>query len=131
MKMAFYKGPGTFFDKLIRFATRSEYSHCEIEVNGLCFSSSPRDGGVRGKRINLESGHWDVIDIMGDEFTALAWFHEHDGAGYDWVGLVRAVIPFFPHSSTRWFCSEACGAALGIPAGRLSPQDLFDRLRPF
>ena len=130
MKLALYKGKGTFFDALVRFVTCSEYSHCEVVLDGVCWSSSPRDGGVRRANINLQSGHWDVIDIQGDEALALAWFKSHDGAGYDWIGLIRTVIPFFPHSKTKWFCSEACGAALGIRADDMSPQDLFDRLRP-
>ena len=130
MKLALYKGHGNALDKLIRFVTRSEYSHCEIVIDGVCLSSSPRDGGVRSKYINLATGHWDVIDIKGDEWMVLAWFHEQEGAGYDWIGLIRTVVPFFPHSGSKWFCSEACGAALGFDASRLSPQDLFDRLRP-
>ena len=128
--MAFYKGKGNFFDAVVRFVTRSEYSHCEIVIDGLCWSASPRDGGIRCALINLQSGHWDVIDIQGDAAAATLWFRSREGAGYDWVGLIRTVIPFFPHSETKWFCSEACGAALGISASRLSPQDLFDLLRP-
>lgn len=130
MKMAFYKGKGNFFDAVVRFVTRSEYSHCEIVIDGVCWSSSPRDGGVRQATINLQSGHWDVIDLQGDVPLVLAWFLANEGARYDWVGLIRTMIPFFPHSKTKWFCSEACGAALGIQANTLSPQDLFDRLRP-
>lgn len=130
MKMAFYKGKGNFFDALVRLVTRSEYSHCEIVIDGVCWSSSPRDGGVRRTQINLQSGHWDVIDLVGNEEAVSLWFKSREGASYDWIGLIRTVIPFFPHSKTKWFCSEACGAALGINASTLSPQDLFDRLRP-
>lgn len=130
MKMAFYKGQGNFFDALVRFVTRSEYSHCELVIGDLCWSSSPRDGGIRRAQINLQSGHWDVIDIIGDEDAVDLWFKSREGAGYDWIGLIRTVIPFFPHSKTKYFCSEACGAALSLRADDLSPQDLFDLLRP-
>ena len=129
MQLAFYRGPGTLFDKLIRIITRSEYSHCEVVIHGKCWSSSVRDGGVRGKYINLQSGHWDVIDLLGDEAATELWFKSHENADYDWLGLMRCVIPFFPHSSRRWFCSEACGTALGLRADDMSPQDLFDRFR--
>ena len=129
MKLAFYKAPGTLFDKLIRLATRSAYSHCEIVIDGMCYSSSARDGGVRRAAINVDSGHWDVIDIPGDPAPVLAWFSRHDGAGYDWLGLARCVIPFFPHAASRWFCSEACGSALGLDASSMSPQDLFESYR--
>lgn len=130
MKMAFYKGKGNWLDALVRFVTRSEYSHCEIVIDGVCWSSSPRDGGVRRTQINLQSGHWDVIDIQGNEASAELWFKSREGAGYDWIGLIRTVIPYFPHSKTKWFCSEACGAALGMRSDAMSPKDLFDRLRP-
>lgn len=127
MRLALYKAPGTLFDKLIRVATRSAYSHCEIVIDGACYSSSVRDGGVRRAFINVDSGHWDVIDIPGDPARVLDWFSRNDGARYDWLGLARCVIPFFPHAANRWFCSEACGAALGLDASRISPQNLFER----
>ena len=52
MRVAFYKGEGNFFDKLIRWWTKSSYSHCElIFSDGIFFSADPRDGGVRYKNI--------------------------------------------------------------------------------
>ena len=48
VQLALYKGRGTLFNALIRWWTRSPYSHCELVINGTCYSSSIRDGGVRG-----------------------------------------------------------------------------------
>ena len=68
--LAFYKGRGSSWwirlqDGLIRFATRSPYSHVELIVGRAehdreetCLSSSGRDGGVREKRIVLERAKW-------------------------------------------------------------------------
>lgn len=94
MQLAFYKGPptdaGHFFAHYgVCAVTFSKYSHCELVIGGLCYSSSARDGGVRSKRIDLTSGRWDVIDVGGDAARALEWFRAHEGKGYDWTGAAR------------------------------------------
>lgn len=125
MKIALYKGPPTdLAHKLAHWAvclfTGSPYSHCELVIGGICYSASARDGGVRAKAIDLNTGRWDVFPIEGDEKAALNWFIAHQGQKYDWAGIARFAIPFLPHRSKQWFCSEACGAALGLD----NPQDL-------
>lgn len=67
MKLALYKStrPGLpgLYNRLVRWWTDSEYSHCELVFSdGMCGSSSWLDGGVRLKRIELDPDHWDVID---------------------------------------------------------------------
>lgn len=77
MKIAFYKvkenDKATFLDKLIAFFTSSwkerlngdflkSYSHCEIILDNLMISSSPRDKGVRIKEFK-DIGRWDFIEI--------------------------------------------------------------------
>ena len=56
MKLAFYKAKhGTKIDKIVAAAIGSEYSHVELVFSdGICFSASPRDKGVRFKTINLD-----------------------------------------------------------------------------
>ncbi len=53
---------------------------------------------------------------------------DHLGARYDYAGLVLSqVLAFGRHDPDKWFCSEICAAALGLPnPQRLSPQFLFD-----
>jgi hypothetical protein len=54
VKIALYKGKKTITDKLISWWDRGLYSHVELVFSdGLCASSSPRDGGVRMKPIEL------------------------------------------------------------------------------
>ena len=125
MHICLYKGPPTdlahkIAHKAVCWFTGSKYSHCELLIGGLCYSSSARDGGVRAKAIDLTSGRWDVYPIEGDEKKALQWFIDHMGKRYDWAGIARFVIPFLPKVDGQWFCSEACGAALGLD----NPQDL-------
>lgn len=120
MQLAMYKGPAArrwdrFCHWWIRVWTRSPYSHAELVIDGVCYSSSPRDGGVRAKVIDLNSGRWDVFWIEGDRARALGWFEAHKGDRYDWAGIVRFVLPFLPHRSRMWFCFEAVGAMLDLP----------------
>lgn len=135
MQIAMYRGPAkTAWFQIVHWVicigTRSRYSHCEIVIRGDCYTCSERDGGVRGKKIDLYSGHWDVYDIPGGreaEDAALRWFAEHHGEGYDWRGILRFVLPWIKNHERRWFCSEACAAALGIPEPhRITPQGLLD-----
>lgn len=135
MKIAFYLGrkadnpKSKLFDWLVCAWTKSRYSHCELVIDGVCYSSSKRDGGVRGKVIDLNSGHWHVFDLNRDSEKALDWFYAHFGRSYDVAGLLGFVLPWRTHDPDRWFCSEACAAALKIPKHwTLSPGDLFNYL---
>lgn len=126
MQIAFYKGPAQDWrHKLAHWAvclfTRSNYSHCELVIDGICWSASARDGGVRRKVIDLKSGRWDVVPIHGDRVGALAWFTAHEGEAYDWAGVFRFALPWLPNSDTRWYCSEACAAAIALSARSNAP----------
>lgn len=122
LQLALYKGPpSSIVHKISHYITRlgtwSRYSHAELVIDGNCYSSSARDGGVRRKTIDLSSGHWDVFDIYVTKQTkakALAWFVEHNGNPYDYRNIVRYVLPFIGHNKNHWVCYEAVGAALGI-----------------
>jgi len=133
-QLAFYKGPPT--DDLahilghygIRVWTWSRWSHAELVIDGLCWSSSARDGGVRSKVIDLASGRWDVVEIDIPDWQlqrALEWFLLHDGDGYDYLNIGRFVLPPLGQDRSRWICFESIGAALGFAgAHRLTANDL-------
>lgn len=122
LQLALYKGPpSSFIHNISHYVTRlwtwSKYSHAELVINGRCYSSSARDGGVRGKDINIFSGHWDVFDITSNEIIkqkALQWFNFHNEDPYDYRNVIRYVLPFIGHNKNHWVCYEAIGAALGI-----------------
>jgi hypothetical protein len=138
--LAFYKGRGATLperlqDGAIRMATRGIYSHVELIAGdakcgqvSLCFSASSRDGGVREKPILLNSEAWDVVALNVGCNDACAFMRRHFGARYDYAGILFSqVLGFGGHNPDKWFCSEICAAALGIPnPQRLSPQMLFD-----
>lgn len=126
MKVALYKGPGNFYDKLIRIATFSKYSHCELVISNVSYSSSPRDGGVRKKYIDFKPEHWDFVEVEGNPARALTVFNLYNGAKYDLWGAVKTVIPFFRNSSDKWFCSEIVALALELPNPRKwKPKDFM------
>lgn len=137
MKLAFYKGRTRLFDRLVQWWTRSPYSHCELVFGILpngqaeCATSSKMDGGIRIKLMELNPGRWDLVDIpWADEGAARDWFQLHLGEGYDVQGLLGFIAPISGRGS-KWFCSEACAAALGYPdSWRFSPGILHSALFP-
>lgn len=135
MQIAFYKKPSSgFLKKLIHYgiciATLSRYSHCELVINGICYSSSGRDNGVRKKFIPdlYTSGHWDIFTLEDyDAIKALKVFEENNGCGYDYLGVAKYIFPFIPNRKNRWYCSEINAVMLGLPKEQ-TPQDLFNKL---
>lgn len=109
-------------------ATRTLLAIAELVfANGLSASASYIDGGVR---IDYRPEHWDFVDAPGDEAAARAWFTAHAGRSYDLMGNLSFLCPLIPDSKRKWFCSEACAAALGIPEPhRMGPNGLAAVLR--
>lgn len=122
LKLALYKGPPSDIAHIIghnatKLWTWSKYSHSELVIDDVCWSSSARDGGIRSKVIDLSNGKWDVFDLtdnLGVKVKALDWFKQHEGDAYDYRNIVRFVFPLIGHNKKHWVCYEACGEALGI-----------------
>ena len=122
LSLALYKGPPSDLLHIIghnatKLWTWSKYSHAELVIDGVCWSSSSRDGGVRSKVIDLDSGKWDVVKLTDNlltKYNALLWFKQHEGDEYDYRNILRFVIPVVGHDKNKWVCYEACGTALGI-----------------
>jgi len=139
--LAFYKGRGHLFDRLVRFATRSPYSHVELIVDApagpqerpftaSAVSASPRDGGVRQKRITFDPRHWNYITLPDWPYAPrdriLLDARKQAGFGYDYAGIIFTfAIPLRREASGRYFCSELIGEALRLPEPHtLAPGDL-------
>lgn len=125
MMIAFYRStrPGLagLFNRAVRWWTNGPYSHCELvlgQTKGgkyLCASASNLDGGVRFTTIDLDPARWDLMPIDPSlNRKAVAWFASHLGQAYDIAGLFGFVLRRGDGSRQRWFCSEACAAALGL-----------------
>lgn len=141
MQLWFYKAAeGDLLDKLVGWWTGGKYSHVELVFSdGTCFSSSPRDGGVRFKQIKA-SPHWDVVDLK-EPLTRMIqenfahkfksgfndWNHVADlyegyvrewcetqvGKKYDWKAILGHLLSERDLEERRaWYCSEIILAAL-------------------
>nr|DAN83254.1 MAG TPA: cysteine peptidase [Caudoviricetes sp.] len=146
--LALYKGrkQGTspkelaqrLMDWAVRWATRGQYSHCEIAVKHSfaddyhCYSASARDGGVRSKTMPLTPDKWDLIPIRDAEAydRVLALYQSTRGAKYDYTGALGVVVFMsIRQSARRWFCSEWCATVLGlVEPERFSPNSLAKHL---
>lgn len=127
MRIAFYRAtrpgwPGVY-NRLVRWWTRSPYSHAELVLSdGLCASASLADGGVRFKRIDFDPTHWDFVEVAGDEPAARQWFGDRLGRGYDLLGNVGFVLGFIRDDPAKYSCAESIAAALGfVEPWRYSP----------
>ncbi len=143
LTLAFYKGRGQTWwqrvqDGAIRLVTGGRYSHVELIAGAakhgavsICLSSSGRDGGVREKPILLKPESWDLVELPICAEEPAQFIRDRIGAGYDYTGiLLSQLLHLGRHDQTRWFCSEICAAALGMPEPqRLSPQRLFEAVR--
>lgn len=139
VQLALYRGPGTTMAHrlahvitvavlTLRAARWCPWSHAELVIDGRCHSSSVRDGGVRSKTIDLNTGRWDVIDLPAvDADAALRRFTLREGLGYDWPGALRWGLPFLRQRPRADYCFELVAYMLGLPnPSRWSPLDLRD-----
>lgn len=129
VRLAMYKGKGGPGNALIRYWTKSPYSHCEIVLDDLAYSSSLMDGGVRAKKIDLNNGKWDVMPVpWANDFDVLSHYHKTYHHSYGWIDLIFSqILNRARDLSKSAFCSEWCAAALGIPNPTLySPKTLFE-----
>lgn len=147
--LALYKGTGgslydRFSDWLIKKVTKGQYSHCEIAVERLedwgeydfrpiydCYTSSPRDGGVRCKQINVNNGNWDLIPLPSvTESQVRSYFERTKGRKYDWCGVFGLVLGV-KQKRSKYFCSEWCFNAIfySDDGWRFSPNQLAVMLK--
>jgi len=128
MRLALYKGKGQIGNALIRWWCRSIYSHCEIVIDGIGYTSSLRDGGVRAKRIDWRAEHWDFVELTGaSEANVKQLYAQTLGEPYGWLDLLKRQVFNRPGDDAGWFCSEWCAAALQLPNPQIySPGTLGD-----
>jgi hypothetical protein len=137
IRVYFYKAirPGLagIYSHGVRLVTKSIYSHCEIQFSdGMAASSSFIDKGVRFAQIEFDPTHWDCIELPAELFEAKArqWFQDHLGQPYDLLGNIHFLFSVVGDDKRKWFCSEAVGAALGLPnSWRFDPGTLYQAVQ--
>ena len=85
IKIHFYKARnGKIRDKIVGLV--SVFSHVELEINGVCYSASNRDGGVSSKVIDTSNAQkWLSFDLKKeiDENICLLSFESVISQKYD------------------------------------------------
>ena len=116
IRVGFYKGKGTIFDRLIRWWCDGKYSHCELVIpNDTWFSADANTNRVRYTTFSPNPNNWDYVEFdttEREEMIIRAWADSKIGKGYDYLGLAGFVLPFNTQNPNRYFCSEVCIEAL-------------------
>ena len=133
IKIHFYKARnGKIGDKIVGLV--SVFSHVELEINGVCYSASNRDGGVRSKVIDTSNKQkWVSFDLKKDIDVnrCLLYFETVRCQKYDWLNiLLTQLIKLDIQSDNKQICSEFVGNCLQLDnAYKYSPEALFYKLK--
>ena len=133
IKIHFYKARnGKIGDKIVGLV--SVFSHVELEINGVCYSASNRDGGVRSKVIDTSNKQkWVSFELKNniDKNICLNYFKSVEGQKYDWLNIFFSQITKLNiQSSNKQICSEFVGNCLQLDnAYKYSPEALFYKLK--
>ena len=125
-KIALYKGKGDITDKLIRWWTKSKYSHVEIVMGQTWTSISPITMRLKSRIINANNDRWDFIDVEIDKQNFDNIISKFYGCKYDWTGIfLSQFLPLGIQNPSRLFCSEfvAMVMKLDVPSS-YSPEDI-------
>lgn len=135
--MLYKANKGTWLDKTIDLMSgKYGYSHVELAFDKvvksdgsyLCFSSSPREGKVRFKQIEI-TDHWRVIDLdvsLEEEQRIYSMAFDYVGAKYDYYGIIFWYVFFWvkKQHDDRWWCSEIVSYLLDMEKYRKTPNEL-------
>jgi hypothetical protein len=122
ISVAFYKGKGDWKNKIIRWWTKSPYSHAELVLpdKKTWISISPLLTSKVQSRFkpNYCEEKWDFveIDITQQQLNVITEFYNFTkGCGYDWIGMLSSqFLPYTIKRKGKWYCSEWIAYALRI-----------------
>ena len=105
LSLIFYTGKGTVADKLIRFWTKSQISHSEIEtVDGYYCSNDPKTRVLRLAKITPVDTDWERCEIILPIEVAVRlrmYQGEKCGSRYDWEGIIFSQFFKFGFSAKK------------------------------
>ena len=147
--VAFYKGEGNWKNKLIKWWTKSPYSHAELVLPDKVtwISISPLLTSKVKARIkkSYTEENWDFIEIPVTQQqldVIMEFYSTTEGCGYDWIGMLFSqFLPYNIKRNGKWYCSEWIAYALRISCvidwrlikiydrTDLSPAVLYDIIR--
>ena len=127
IKIAFFKGQSGFLHKVIRWWTKSKYSHAELIMpdGKTWISISPFLSSrveSREKEVVDNPDDWDYLTfdlnwrepVRKYQLSQLDKFiNETTGCKYDWIGmLLSQFCPYLIKRRDKWYCSEWIAHAL-------------------
>ena len=157
IQVAFFKGSGSWIHKVIRWWTKSPYSHAELIMpdGKTWISISPFLSSRVASRTKNEVDNpdeWDYLifelnwrePVKEYQLKQLRKFIEStEGSRYDWTGMLLSQLgPFLIKRRNKWYCSEWIAHALVnskvvmwndmrlYDTPDLSPGKLYTILRP-
>lgn len=92
---------------IIKVRLVTQYPHGGIVIDGNLYHSTARHGVHRTPAGEWTPSRWELREFGGDDAAALEVFHQREGFGYDFIGL----LPFIgvPGSDrNRDYCFELC-----------------------
>jgi len=121
IRVAFYKKSDGVLHRLIRWWTKSEYSHAELILpDDVWISISP----FLNSRVSIRKNenfcieNWDFVELaVTKEQLEIIWaFYElTKDQKYDWIGMfLSQFLPFHIKARRKWYCSEWITYALRI-----------------
>jgi hypothetical protein len=122
ISVAFYKGKGDWKNKIIRWWTKSPYSHAELILpdKKTWISISPLLTSKLESRVKVTycKEKWDVIEIPVTQQqldVIIEFYNFTEGSGYDWIGMfLSQFLPYTIKRQGKWYCSEWIAYALRI-----------------
>ena len=122
IKVAFYKGKGDYLNGIVRWWTKSIYSHAELVlpdgITWIGISPFLKSKVASRKKLIINYVDWDFItlDVTQEQVDIIMeFFEDTEGHGYDWVGmLLSQFLPCKIKHKRRWYCSEWIAYALRI-----------------
>jgi len=127
IRVAFFKGGEGILHRVIRWWTKSKYSHAELImpdgktwISISPFLSARVSARIKGTIENPEK--WDYLDFNlswrepVEEYQLIQLYRFIDmtqGSKYDWTGmLVSQICPYLVKRRDKWYCSEWIAHAL-------------------
>lgn len=122
IKIAFFVGKGNWKNKVIRWWTKSPFSHVELVLpdEKTWISISPFLTSKVAARVkeHISRDNWKFVEIEVTEqqVKVIKEFYEFtEGCRYDWIGmLLSQFLPFHIKRRNKWYCSEWIAYALRI-----------------
>jgi hypothetical protein len=86
-------------------------------------SASLRDGGVRRKRVKLDSKNWLIVSVRRwDAEKSISFYENTKNCEYDWRGALATKLPALGQRQSAYFCNEHVGAPFLQDSETFAPQ---------